>query len=125
MSEGIPKTRVEREPTKKERIIALARELFESREVFPFPNISPEAYAKIQADEKEMPGFATPIDELVERFRNEGMKVVLGKHPESGNVFILPAQSDDIENDSIFPKHLQLSDGMNEKLRELILLSRG
>lgn len=124
MSEGIP-TRSERAPTRKERMIALARELSERRERFPFPGINPDAHAKIKADEEEMPGFATPINELVERFRNEGMKVVLGKHPESGNVFILPAESDDIENDNLFLKHLQISDGMNEKLRELVLLNRG
>jgi hypothetical protein len=124
MSEGIP-TRSEKELGRKERMIALARELSGRHEKFTFPGINPEAYAKIKADEEEMPGFATPINELIERFRNEGVKVVLGKHPESGNVFILPSQSDDIENDNIFPKHLQLSDGMNEKLRELVLLNRG
>ena len=106
-------------------IIALARELNESKESHPFPGIDAVSYEKLKTDEAEFPGFATPIDELIERFKNEGMKVVLGEHPESGNIFILPAQSNDIENDSIFPKHLQIADSMHEKLRRLILLKRG
>lgn len=124
MSEGFP-TRSEKEPTKKEKIIALAIEIIESHEVFPFSGLDSGAYAKIKSDEEESPGYATPIDELVKRFEDEGMKIVLGKNPESGNVFILPLLSDDIENDSFFPKHLQIGEGMNEKLKELILLSRG
>ncbi len=123
MSEGIP-TRSEKEPTRKERTIALAVELSEGRESFPFPGVDPEAYSKIKAGQEEDPGYSTPIDELVERFKNEGIKVVLGKHPESGNVFILPSQSDDIENDSIFPRHLQINEGMNDKLKELISLGK-
>jgi len=51
------------------------------------------------------------------------MKVVLGKYPESGNVFILPAQSDDIVNDNLFPRHLQTNEMMGEKLKKLILLN--
>jgi hypothetical protein len=123
MSEGIP-THSEKEPTRKEKIIALAVELSESRESFAFPGIDPEFYSKIKAGQEEDPDHSTPIDELVERFKNEGMKVVLGKYPESGNVFILPAQSDDIENDSVFPRHLQINEGMNDKLKELISLGR-
>ena len=123
MSENIP-TRSEKEPTKKEKIIALAVELNERHEVFPFSGIDQESYSKIKADEEEMPGYATPIDELIERFKNEGMKVVLGKNPQSGNVFVLPGQSDDIENDNLFPKHLNINDGMSDTLRELIALSK-
>lgn len=123
MSEGIP-TRSEKEPTKKEKIIALAVELNERHETFPFSGIDQESYSKIKADEEEMPGYATPIDELIERFKSEGMKVVLGKNPQSGNVFILPGQSDDIENDNLFPKHLNINEGMSETLKELISLSK-
>ena len=123
MSEGIP-ARIEKEPTKKEQIIALALELHEGHEIFPFSGIYPESYSKIKADGEEMPGYATPIDELLERFKREGMKVVLGKNPQSGNVFILPSQSDDIENDSLFPKHIQISEEMDERMKNLIALSR-
>lgn len=124
MSEGIP-TRTEKEPTRKEKIIALAMELYKSGEIFPFSGIDAESYSKMKAGEEEDPGYTTPIDEIIERFKSEGMKVVLGKNPQSGNVFVLPAQSDHIEMDSISPKQLQLNEGMNEKLRGLILLVRG
>ena len=124
MSEGIP-LRSENEPTRKEKIIALAIELNESQEVFPFPGIAPESYAKMKADEEEYPGYTTPVDELVESFASKGIQVMLGKNPQSGDVFIVPGNSDNIEMDSISPKQLQLSEEMDEKLRELILLVRG
>ena len=126
MSEGLPKPvsdENEAERSKRE-LITLARELWESGERFPFPGIYPEIYARIKADEEEYPSYTTPIDTLIERFKNEGMKVMLGKHPESGNVFILPAQSDDIENDIISPRQLQTSESMPEKLRTLITRSK-
>ncbi|MGD0328681.1 MAG: hypothetical protein ABSB00_03180 [Minisyncoccia bacterium] len=123
MSEGMP-TRSEKEPTRKEKIISLAKELFESNEIFPFSNIDPESYLKMKASDEEYPGLTTPTDEIIERLKNEGMKVVLGKNSQSGNVFILPAGSTDIEMDSISPKQLRISEGINEKLRELILLVR-
>ncbi len=107
--------------TDKQEKISLALELSESRENFPFPGIKPESYARIKADEEEFPGYATPIDELLKRFENEGLKVVLGKFPESGNVFILPQGSDDIENDNLFPRHLSTEGDIDERLLELIL----
>ncbi|MFA4817809.1 MAG: hypothetical protein WC608_03780 [Parcubacteria group bacterium] len=114
---------IEKEQRKK-RIIDLAKELSESRESFPFPGVNPHSYQKLKADEEEFPGYVTPIDELIHRFKREGMKVVFGNDPESGNVFILPRGSDDVENDSIFPKHLQVVEGMDRRLKELILLYR-
>jgi len=132
MSEGPPKQPPQEaedgahpEISPKEEYILLAKELFESRERFPFPGIDPEAYSRIKADEAEFPGYTTPIDELIERFKNEGMKVVLGKYPDSGNVYILPAESDDIKQDSIFPRQLLVDELANEKIKTLILLNRG
>ena len=124
MSEGIP-TSSEKEPTRKEKIIALAAELFESNETFSFSGIDPESYSKMKASEEEDSGYTTPVDDLIERFKNEGMKVVLGKNPQSGNVYVLPSESINIEMDSISPRQLQLGEEMNEKLKELILLIRG
>jgi hypothetical protein len=112
------------EEEKKQKKISLALELSQNSESFSFYGINTEAYAKLKTDEEEFPGFATPIDEIMERCKNEGIKVVLGKNPESGNIYILPAQSNDIENDSIFPKHLQITGVANEKLKELIALDR-
>src|SRR4051812_35257229 len=109
MSEGVP-TNAEREPTPKERLISLAKELFESNETFSFPGIDPETYEKMKASDEEYPGFTAPIDEKIERFKKEGMKVILGKNPETGNVYILPAGSTDIEMDGISPRELQTSE---------------
>lgn len=126
MVEGPPNpNRSEHVPSREERIIVLARELSASQENFPFPGLEPEAYAKIKISEDEYPGYVAPIDERMERLVNEGMKVVPGAHPESGNVFILPAQSNDSENDSVSPAVLQTSEGMDPRLKELILLCRG
>ena len=127
MSEGFPKppTPIEKEPTRKEKIIALTIELRGSHETFAFPGIDPEAYSKMKATDEEYPGYTTSTDELIERFKNEGAKVALGKNPESGNVFVVPAQSSDIEMDSISPQQLQLTEEMDERLKELILLVRG
>lgn len=126
MHEGPPNQPIESAKNRAKReLLSLAHELSEGKENFPFPGIDAAAYERMKADEIEFPGFATPVDELIERFKSEGMKVVLGEHPDSGNIFILPAQSNDIENDSIFPKHLQISDSMDERIKRLILLKRG
>src|SRR3989344_5937770 len=114
MSEGPPRQ------SPREKYMQLGRGLFESHEHFPFPGIDSDAYSKMRATEEEFPGYTTPIDELIERFKNEGMKVVLEEHPESGNVFILPVGSEDIEQDSIGPWQLQISEGMNEQLKSLV-----
>jgi hypothetical protein len=123
MNEGPPQRFERRNP--KEKLVALAKELSQSGEQFPFSGIGPEAYSKMKATDEEYPGYTTPIDELIERFENEGMKVVLGTDPESGNVFILPSQSDDIAMDSISPKQLTLNEEMDSRIKELILLSGG
>ncbi|MBI5913337.1 hypothetical protein HY839_02755 [Candidatus Azambacteria bacterium] len=113
----------EEKERKKGEIITLARELSESQESFPFPGIESGSYEKLKAADEEFPGFVTPIDELIVRFESEGMKVALGEYPDSGNVFILPSQSNDIEMDSILPRHLR-PEATDEKLNELILLSK-
>lgn len=114
---------------RKERIkqekIALVKELFESQENFPFPGIDPESLLKLRAADEEDPGYTTPIDQILERFQNEGMKIVLGKHPESGNIYALPFQSNDIGNDSISPRYLLIDGVTDERLKKLISLSRG
>lgn len=106
----------------KEEYIALGLELSKNKEGFPFSGILPESYSRIKSEEEEYPGFATPIDELLERFRNEGMKVVMSDDPTSGNIFILPKNSMDVENDNLFPRHLEISSDMNDKMKTLIRL---
>ena len=112
----------EKEIRRKE-IVALAMELVEKQETFSFSGIDPEAYLKMKATDEEYPGFTTPIDKLIERFKQEGMKVVLGKYPESGNVFILPAGSNDIENDSISPHQLDIGGITDDGLKRLISIT--
>ena len=112
--------------SRRERINTLAAEISE----FPFPGIDPEAYEKLKADIKGDEGMSEydisspTIDELIERFKNEGMKVTWGDNPKACNIFIMPANSNDIQNDSLFPKHLQLNGEVGEKLKELILLQK-
>ncbi|MEI6528555.1 MAG: hypothetical protein WCO10_02690 [bacterium] len=114
----------EKAEQRRKEIISLATEISGSQEIFSFPGVDQEAYAKIKAEDEEYPGCTTPIDEIIKRFKAEGIKVVLGKDPESGNVYILPAQSSDIENDGLFPKVLITTEGMNDNLKKLILLNR-
>lgn len=109
---------------KRKEIIDLVIELSRSQEGFPFPGINPEDYAKIKADRDEYPELFTPIEELMERFQSEGLKVVRGKDPSSINAFILPALSNDIENDSLYPRYLEIDDAMDERLQKLIVLNR-
>ena|ERR1035437_3171066 len=134
MSEGMPKSpTVEKEPTRKEKIFALAIELSERTEALSFPGMDPEAYAGIKADieadvDRSEYDIASPtLDETIEHLKTQGMKVVLWKNRKgeyTGDVAIMPKQSTD-RDDSILPKNLQISEGMNEKLKELILLMRG
>ena len=105
-------------------MIALAKELSEIRDGFPFSGIEPENYLRLKADDEESEGRCTSIDELIQKFEKEGIKVVFGNDPESGNVFIVPIQSDDIESDGIFPKHLRIDESTDSRLKELILASR-
>ena len=109
---------------RRKRMIELGQVLDSQGEFFSFPGINSDGYAKIKATEEEYPDFSTPIDDLIERFKQEGMKVVLGAHPESGNVYVLPALSDDIEHDSVPFKHLQINSGMDKRIEELIILNK-
>lgn len=110
---------------RKKKIIALTIELSEARENFRFPGINPESHSKLKANDAELEGLCTPIDKLIQRFKREGLKVVFGDDSESGNVFILPFESNDIESDSIFPEHLQIDETMDSRLKELILARMG
>ena len=108
---------------KKRDYINLAKELAEHFEGFSFPGVTPEAYSDLKKVGEEYPEYTTPIDELMEKYRTQGIKVVLGKSPESGNVFILPRDSDDIEMDNISPRQLELYDDMDDDLKRLITLN--
>jgi len=96
----------------------LAKELIENQEIFTFSGINQEAYLRMKNEEEELGIYATPIDESITRFEKEGIKVVLGKNPESGNIFILPSQSDDIENDSILIGKLEDNEELDGKIKK-------
>lgn len=107
----------------KEHRISLIRELAESNERFPFPGVDRDVRDRLKAEEAEFPGYTTPIDDLIERFRAEGLKVVLGTDKNT-EVFILPSGSNDVGMDGLFPRHLVVSEGMDLRLKELILTNK-
>ena len=119
---------IEEAEKKKEEMIKIAQELSESWEHFTFFGIEDESYQNLKSEEEEFPGYVTPIDELIERFKKEGMRVVLGDYPE--NVYVMPAQSylgpasNDVPIDGIFIRHLQINEEMNENLKKLIEMKK-
>ena len=103
------------EEKKRERI-ALAESL-EGRK-FVFSGISERYNATLSAERAEYQDFFTGTwDELMDKFKSQGMKVHTGKN---GEIYILPAESTDVENDGIMLRHLEVSDDMDEELKELI-----
>ncbi len=112
----------------KREMATLAIELAEGGKVFPFPGIDATAYAKMKADEEDLIGYVTPIDTVLERFRTEGIKIVPGATPETGNVYVVPGKSgettNDTRNDSLVPKQLEIIEGMDEQLKQLILMEK-
>ncbi|MDB5189787.1 MAG: hypothetical protein JWN49_113 [Parcubacteria group bacterium] len=123
MSEHSPSLSAERERRNVE-YVRLAESLSQRPEAFPFTGIDPIAYAALKAGEAESPGFVTPIDERIRKLTAQGLKVVLGKYKDSGNVFIVPALSDNVREDMLQPRHLTIVDGMDEELKKLILANK-
>lgn len=105
--------------------LELGRELSEVPEAFPFPGMKQGVYSKIKTEEKDYPaGRFTPIDELVRRLKEYGMRVTLGnKYPENPIVYIVPVDTEDFENDSLFPRQLETTEEMDGRLKKLIALS--
>lgn len=126
MTERPPNSEHAREEKEKDKqhFVKLARELVEKGKTFPFPGIRPGIYAEMKANDEEFPGFDTPTDEKIERCNREGIKVAFGKDPTSGNIFILPVGSNDTASDGFTPRQLDIKDGMDQKLKELISIER-
>ena len=118
----IPKIEKSTENKYKE-YIDVALELSKNLEGFTFPGITEESYAIIKKNDEEYPGYVTSIDEIIEKMKIQGMKVVIGKDPASGNVWLLPKDSNDI-SDSILPKFLVINDEMEDNFKKLILINR-
>ncbi|OGG53329.1 hypothetical protein A3C20_04790 [Candidatus Kaiserbacteria bacterium RIFCSPHIGHO2_02_FULL_55_25] len=108
------------------RFMSSAAEMSESRESFPFPGIELEVHTKMIATDREFPGYTTPVDTLLDRCRGEGIRVMLGKNPESGNVYIVPAGRNEPDNEDMFilPRHLQINEMMDGDLRVLVIRDR-
>ena len=123
----LPEVSKERLKVRKEELVkAAVTELMfgEHPESFPFPGIDSEHYARMKSDEEEFPGCTTPIDEIIERFKKEGMKIVFGNNPGSGNVYVMPYESEDIERDAIQLKQLETDAVSYELLKKLIMLDK-
>ena len=55
----------------------------------------------------------------------QGMKIVLRIDPkEVGHVYVLPLNSENAEMDNLFPRHLKITEGMDERLKKLILINK-
>ena len=93
---------------------------------FPFPGIELEEHTKMLATDREFPGYTTPVDTLLDRCRGEGIKVMLGKNQESGNVYIVSAGRSEPYNEDmfIFPRHLQINELMDGDLKVLVIRDR-
>lgn len=117
MDEKIPTTETELTP---DRYAALAERLSGYAESLPFPGIEEHAYPKLKAESDEFPGYATHIDVLIQRFKAEGLKVVM----ERGKAFIVPFGSDNVEDDSILPRFLAVTDDMDTNLKTLIVAGK-
>lgn len=105
--------------------IRLYKELVESGEVFDFKGLDPEWYEKMKkADEEDELGFTTPTDELIQRAQEYGFRFIQGNGPDSGNVFIIPNDSEDIIKDSILVDRLDLNKTEDLRIRRLIELCR-
>lgn len=108
-----------------ERHFRLARGLSEKGERFPFPGVNHESYSALKETEAQFPEYTAPVDELIGRFEAQGMKVVLAQRdPTSGNIYVLPSQSDDIEMDGLFPRHLEAAGIIDDRIKELIMLDK-
>jgi hypothetical protein len=115
MNENIPTN--EEEGTSLEKYNLLAEKLSARVESLPFPSLKEDSYWNLKAESDTYPDCVTHIDDLIKRFEEEGIKVVIGP---TKRVYILPFNSDDIRNDSIFPRHLEITQDMDEDLKMLI-----
>lgn len=106
------------------RYLRLAETLSQLPDGLPFPGVDEETLRMLKEEEEKYPEYATPIDELIARMEKEGIKIVFGTHPDSGNVFVLPKESTNIDKDSVFPRHLKTTTDMDESLRSLILTNK-
>lgn len=103
--------------------VELAKELMENNEELDFPGLNIESYNTLKSEEKEYLGFATSIDEIIIKCEDQGLKIEMGSNLDGSNMFLLPADSNNLD-DSLRFKHLNLdsiSNGTFKKLANLLV----
>lgn len=103
-----------------EALLIHAVELSQFKESLSFPGINPIAYEDIKMAQSEFPGYSTPIDDLIARFKAEGMKVVLDKEGSGLNAMVVPWGSTDYDSDSVMFRNLQVYGMVDVRLKSLI-----
>lgn len=105
--------------------LALAKELSESMEKYPFPGIDDASYKILKADQDGIPPeYVLDIDAFIQELNSEGMRIVL----EKGRVYVC-VHSDNFEYkvDTVryfFPRHLNPETITDPKLKQFIELSK-
>jgi hypothetical protein len=99
-------------------LTGLITSLSEREAPFVFEGLADGVYDQTKADEQDGI-YTTPIDDVIARMKEHGIKVLPGDHPETGNSYIVPADSTDVENDGIFPRCLAVTEGMDPDLKKL------
>lgn len=126
---GVTLSEQERADFAVQEIRRLGVELGERAEALPFTGIDEASYATLKEDEEFCPpGYATPIDELIERFRAHGIKVVLNANTEPGSdTWVVPSDSTDASIyglDRLLARHLKVTEDMDPDLKLLCVHSR-
>ncbi|MDB4984727.1 MAG: hypothetical protein JWM20_906 [Patescibacteria group bacterium] len=118
--------RKERKEKLRLEITSFAAEIIASGETFPFPGLDNETYVKWKESEEFIPSeFAfTSIDEILEKFKTEGMKLSLGdvypadaKH--NGAVYVLPVSSTSVKEDGLLLKKIIIDGSADPRIKNL------
>ena len=67
--------------------LELIRRNIELGETFPFPELDRGEYLKMEKVDKLYLSYFTSIDEIMDRCKIQGIKIVAGEHLMSGNPF--------------------------------------
>ena len=110
-------------------LLELSIEVSERKEAFPFSGLDPEEYAKIKATDEEYPGFSTPVDEMIAKFEEQGMRLALSTFDsQKGNAYIIPGDMEptqkNIEDWGLKPENFEITNDMDESLKKLIEVAK-
>lgn len=104
----------------------LAEKLSQNPEPFLFSGIDPDEYERLKEDDQTVSGYYIPIDQRIERFQKEGVRVVVGQREGNNEIVVVPAltSTEEIKRYALFPRQLQSTPGMDEQFAELIQLNK-